>query len=274
MIRWQPRLVAIDVDGTLPGWAEAVAPAPEPAGSRLSKALRAALDAGAHVVLCSGRSPRGITRVVDRLGLYDGVGERVWLVAGNGAMVCRYAPLEIVHEQSFDAAAAVRAFLELRPSALVAVEHGDVGHRLTGPFPAGELPGEMIVTDLAELLARPVSRVIIRDPAATPGEFLRLVGELHLPGVSHSVGYSAWLDLTPAGVSKESGLRYVCTALGLTAADVLAIGDGRNDIEMLRWAARGVAVAQAPPEVRAAADAVTASAEDDGVALELGRWFA
>jgi hydroxymethylpyrimidine pyrophosphatase-like HAD family hydrolase len=55
---------------------------------------------------------------------------------------------------------------------------------------------------------------------------------------------------------------------------VLAIGDGRNDVEMLRWAGRGVAMGQAVEEVRAAADAVTATVQDDGVAVELARWFA
>ena len=74
-------------------------------------------------------------------------------------------------------------------------------------------------------------------------------------------------------MSKASGLRHVCADLGLTAADVLAIGDGYNDIEMLRWAERGVAMGPAPAEVREAADAVTAAAEDDGVAVELARWF-
>ena len=270
---WQPRLVAIDVDGTLPAWSEVVEEQSEPAGSKLRGALRGAVTAGARIVLCSGRSPQGITRVVDRLHLAGRGTERLWMVASNGTMVCRYAPLDIVHEETFDAGPAVRAFLDRRPSALVAVEDRAIGYRLTAPFPAGELPGEMVVTGLAELLAQPVSRAIIRDPAATPDEFVRLLAELDLPSVSHSVGWSAWLDLAPAGVSKASGLRHVCARLGVAAADVLAIGDGRNDIEMLRWAGRGVAVAESPPEVLAAADAVTANAEDDGVAFELARWF-
>ena len=59
----------------------------------------------------------------------------------------------------------------------------------------------------------------------------------------------------------------------MDAADVLAIGDGRNDIEMLRWAGRGVAMGQAVPEVVEAADAVTATVYDDGAAVELRRWF-
>jgi HAD superfamily hydrolase (TIGR01484 family) len=269
--QWRPRLVAIDVDGTLPAWAEGEEHAPEPPGSRLGRALRAALDAGAHVVLCSGRSPHGITRVVDRLALAGQNGERMWMVASNGSVVCRYSPLEVVYRETFDAGPAVRSFLDRWPSALVAVEH-EQGYRLTGHFPAGELPGDMTVTELAEIVAQPASRVIIRDPAATPEEFARLAAELELPNAS--VGWTAWLDLTPVDVSKASGLRYVCGELGLSAADVLTIGDGYNDIEMLRWSGRGVAVGQAPQEVRDAADAVTVAAEDDGVALELERWFA
>jgi hydroxymethylpyrimidine pyrophosphatase-like HAD family hydrolase len=270
---WRPRLVALDVDGTLPAWSEVEEERHEPAGGKLIKTLRAALDAGTHIVLCSGRSSHGITRVADRLHLFGQNGERMWIAASNGAVLCRYAPLEIAHQETFDPEPAVRALLDRVPSALVAVEDHGVGYRLTAPFPVGELPGEMVVTDLADLVARPVSRVIIRDPAATPAEFARLVDELDLPGADRSVGWSAWLDLTPVGVTKASALQHICAQLALTASDVLAIGDGRNDIEMLRWAGRGVAVGQAPEEVRSAADAVTAAAEDDGVALELERWF-
>ncbi len=75
------------------------------------------------------------------------------------------------------------------------------------------------------------------------------------------------------GVSKASGLEHVADALGLEAADALAIGDGRNDLEMLRWAARGVAMGQSVDVVRESADHVTDSVDDDGAAVELERWF-
>ena len=75
------------------------------------------------------------------------------------------------------------------------------------------------------------------------------------------------------GVSKASGLAQVAAELGVDAADVLAIGDGRNDIEMLRWAGRGVAMGQAIEVVREAADAVTGTVYDEGAATELDRWF-
>ena len=80
-------------------------------------------------------------------------------------------------------------------------------------------------------------------------------------------------DLAPEGVSKASGLADVTRRLGVDRSDVLAIGDGRNDIEMLEWAGRGVAMGQAPAEVKASADAVTESVEEDGAAAEIARWF-
>ena len=54
---------------------------------------------------------------------------------------------------------------------------------------------------------------------------------------------------------------------------MLAIGDGRNDIEMLRWAGRGVAMGQAVEPVIAAADDVTGTVYEDGAATEIARWF-
>ena len=236
-------------------------------------AVHRVLDAGVHVVLASGRSPHGMTPVADQLDLRSPDDDRLWIVASNGAVVFRYPPIDVVHEETFDAAPAVRAVLERHPTALVAVEERGVGYRVSNEFPAGELSGEMILTDVSELVGEPVSRVIIRDPDATAEDFVALAAELGLHGTDYVVGWTAWLDLAPVGVSKASGLEYVATELGLTAADVLAIGDGRNDIEMLQWAGRGVAMGQSIQQVIDAADDVTAGVGEDGAAVELGRWF-
>ena len=236
-------------------------------------AVHRALDAGAHVVLASGRSPHGMTRIADLLDLHGGERDRLWVVASNGAVVFRYPPLEVVHEETFDAAPAVQAVLEHHPNALVAVEERGVGYRVNRHFPDGELTGAMTITEVADIVAGPVSRVIIRDPDATADDFVALADKLGLHGINYVVGWTAWLDLAPLGVSKASGLERVVEALGLEAEDALAIGDGRNDIEMLRWVRRGVAMGQAVEEVRAAAHHVTESVYDDGVAVELDRWF-
>jgi Cof subfamily protein (haloacid dehalogenase superfamily) len=269
---WRPRLVALDIDGTLLKWVEGGTTYEEVSGP-VHDAVHRVLDAGSHVVLASGRSPHGMTQLVDLLGLHGGDSERLWVVASNGAVIFRYPPLEVVHEETFDAAPAVHAVLQEHPSALVAVEERGVGYRVNRPFPEGELTGEFTIADVDDLVAVPVSRVIIRDPHATADDFVALAERLGLQGTDYVVGWTAWLDLAPVGVSKASGLEYVANELGVDRTDVLAIGDGRNDIEMLRWAGRGVAMGQSIDVVKDAADAVTGSVLDDGVAQELERWF-
>lgn len=276
---WRPRMVALDIDGTLLKWVAGAGMTYETIEQRVTTAIRRAHDAGAHIVLASGRSPHGMTGIADLLELPDRPGlegEPLWIVASNGAVVFRYVPggaIEVVHEETFDAGPAVRAVLVEHPNARVAVEHRGIGYRVSTPFPEGELTGVMTVTDVEELVAEPVSRVIIRDPEATTDDFVALGARLGLHGTDYVVGWTAWLDLSPVGVSKASGLDHVARALGVEAAEVLAIGDGRNDIEMLTWAGRGVAMGQSVESVLEAADAVTDSVHDDGAAVELERWF-
>ena len=270
---WTPRLVALDIDGTLLKWVEGAGTTYEQIAQPVYDAVHRAREAGARVVLASGRSPHGMTRIADLLDLPTDGADRLWTVASNGAVLFRYPPLEVVHEETFDAAPAVAAVLEHHPDALVAVEERGIGYRVNKHFPMGELSGDMIITEVEDLVAGPVSRVIIRDPDATAEDFVELAARLGLHGTDYVVGWTAWLDLSPVGVSKASGLAMVADKLGVAQDDVLAIGDGRNDVEMLRWAGRGVAMGQSVEEVRSAADAVTGTVYDDGVAAELGRWF-
>ncbi len=270
---WRPRIIALDIDGTLLSWADATGRRPPRISRPVREAVRDAYDAGTHIVLASGRAGHGMTHVADLLGLPRNGSDRLWAVASNGAVVLRYPPLDVVHEDVFDASEAVREVLRHRPAALVAVEEPGVGYRVNRPFPTGELSGAMIPTAVAEMVARPVSRVIIRDPDATEADFMALAAGIGLHQTSYFVGWTAWLDISPVGVDKSSGLARVAGELGVAAHDVLSIGDGRNDLEMLAWSGRGVAMGQAIEQVRAAADAVTAPVTEDGVALELRRWF-
>ena len=270
---WQPRLVALDIDGTLLAWIEGAGQTHEEVTPEVYAAVHRAMASGTHVVLASGRSPHGMDKIADLLDHTDAVQDRSWVVASNGAVIFRYPPLDVVHEETFDARAAVAAVLEHHPNALVAVEERGVGYRVNRHFPEGELSGDMIITDVDDMVSGPVSRVIIRDPEATADDFVELAARLGLHGTDYVVGWTAWLDLSPVGVSKASGLQIVCDKLGVDAADVLAIGDGRNDIEMLRWAGRGVAMGQSVEDVRAAADHVTGTVYENGAAQELSTWF-
>lgn len=272
---WQPKLVALDIDGTLFTAGHGVAS--NVVDEKVTPAVRAAIDravdAGTHVVLATGRSTFGITRVLDVLRLPRDPEDRVLTVASNGSVTFAYPPVEVLSTVTFDASECVRELLEHVPQALVAVEEIGVGYRVNRHFPEGEITGEMMLESIDQLVAEPVTRVIIRDPHASEQDFLELAERVGLHGINYYIGWTAWLDLAPAGVSKASGLASVCERLGVAAEDVLAIGDGRNDVEMLRWAGRGVAMGQAPREVQTAADDVTETVQNDGAASELDRWF-
>lgn len=283
-----PKLIALDIDGTI------VVPHPlnetDPNASPLSRsgqngfspdvvspAVRDAIDralaAGCHIVLASGRAPLSISTVLGHLDMPRDPETEVLGVASNGAVVFSFPPLTVVSEVTFDAREAVTAVLEHVPEAAVAVEEHGVGYRVNRSFPHGELDGEMILTPIEEMIASEVSRVIIRDPDSTSEDFVTLAHKLGLQGTNYFIGWTAWLDLAPEGVSKASGLAEVADRLGVAREHVLAIGDGRNDVEMLEWAGRGVAMGQAPDEVQAIADDVAPSVNDDGCAVEISRWF-
>lgn len=267
-----PRLVALDIDGTLFANEPSTGLVEETISPNVVAAVRRAYAAGAHVVLATGRSTFGITHVWDQLGLPLN-GAQVLAVASNGSVTFRYPPVEVRSTVTFDASAIVRMLMAEVPNAAVAVEEVGVGYRLNRPFPDGEITGEMRLESVEELVAEPVTRVIIRDPHSSEEEFVELAEKLGLSGTNYFIGWTAWLDIAPEGVSKASALADVAEELGVPQAEVLAIGDGRNDMEMLRWAGRGVAMGQSPLEVQEAADDVTETVANDGVARELARWF-
>ncbi|TWD80785.1 HAD superfamily hydrolase (TIGR01484 family) [Kribbella amoyensis] len=259
---WRPKAVALDIDGTLIDHDENISPA-------VVEAVRRAA-AEVPVVLATGRSWQATAPVAELLGLTGG-----FVVCSNGARTLRHPGGEVVDERTFDPSTVIASVREHAPNARMAVEEHDFGYRVTAPFPAGDLgdgTGIRVVSD-AELAPEPVTRLIIRDPEKSEADFVELAERLGLHGVSYFVGWTAWLDIAPEGVDKSTGLKVALAQLGVDAADLVAIGDGRNDIEMLVYAGLGVSMASAPDEVKVAADEVTKSVQDDGVAAVLNRWF-
>lgn len=233
-------VVAVDVDGTLIDYHERASP-------RVVAALRDVADAGAQVVLATGKSMFAAQNVIDRLGLTSG-----WCVASNGAVVFHYPPPTVSSPLTFDPGPIVASALERSPEAIIAVEVVGEGYRLNREFPPDVLAGRMWLESVEELVREPVTRLLIRDPLAPPHDYQ---------------GFAA------DGVTKSSALATLVVSLGHSSDEVLAIGDGHNDIDMLVWAGRGVAMGHAHDDVKAAADEETGSLEDDGVATELARWF-
>lgn len=258
--RW---LIAIDIDGTLvhdDGF--------------LSEAVKTEVarvrSLGHEVVVATGRSAANAVPVVREIGIHHG-----FSVCSNGAVTVEIKPEDergfVPHEViTFDPRQVLTELIEWVPQAHFAVEDVDGSYRFHKPFPAYALGAENHETPLEELMNHPVSRVVVLSPEQEVEEFLSRIANVGLHSVSYAIGYSAWLDISPSGVSKASALEKQRAELGIKPNQVIAIGDGRNDMQMFEWAKSGgglaFAMGQAPEEVKLAATAVTSAVEDDGVA--------
>lgn len=258
---WRPGLVALDIDGTL---VDHTGVLPD----EMRAAVHEVIAAGVPVVLTTGRSWHATEPVFDALALPPGPA-----VASNGAVTVRYPPFEITDVVTFNPAEVIERVLVEHPTASIAAEIVGRGYRVSSYFPDGDLHGDIELVSVADLSADDVTRIVVRDPEATDADFIALAERLGLKGVSYFVGWSAWLDIAPAGVNKATALARVAGGFGVDRADVLAIGDGRNDIEMLQWAGRGVALGDAAEEVTRQADHVTGTFAAGGTITELRRWF-
>ena len=124
-------------------------------------------------------------------------------------------------------------------------------------------------------MSAPATKLLLRNAEMTSAEMLAAVAPAIPPELAH-VTYSVpegLLELSAPGVTKRRGLEEMAELIGADASRVVCFGDMPNDVEMLRWAGLGVAMGNARPEVKAAADEVTATNDDDGVAVVLERWF-
>lgn len=258
-----PKLIALDVDGTLLATGFEVS-------ARVAAAVAAAVAAGAHVVVTTGRTLLTTRPVLTELGLTEG-----HALCSNGAVHIDVARGEPVAVQSFDPAPAIQALRALFPDMIFAAERVGEGTWATGHGP-GEFPiGEFLLVDHQMLGSAPTPRLNGWWPGGTVEEMLGQLTSLEVPDASWAHGeFGPWVTVSRRGVSKGWALERLRLALGVQPEATLAIGDGFNDHEMLRWAAHSVAMAGSPDSVLALADEVTGDVTEDGVATVLERWFA
>ena len=258
-------MVAIDFDGTLLRSDLTIS-------GRTADAVRAVDDAGIRVMVVTGRPPRWLDPIADLLG------RRGTAIAANGALVVDLESSQVLDSRHLDRAASAEVIGRLRalfPDATFGVERPD-GFAHERGYPRGirrseQMPEVAYADTLDDLLAEPpvkilarVSSISIDDAARTAVDALDGVADVYFSGTD-------LLEIAPAGVSKASTLERVAAEWDIRADHVVAIGDMPNDIPMITWAGHGVAVANAHPRVRAVADEITASNDDDGVAVVLER---
>jgi len=249
-------LVACDLDGTL------LSPQLEfPSGLRESlDVLRAA---GTTVVVCTGRMFVSARRVAARLGLLDGP-----IICYQGGMVADLADGAVLRHQRMDSDMAVEVVRQVRRlgrhlNAYVDdglyVEEMDAWARRYAEYIEVGVAG---VVDLETLVReRPPTKFVILSEPADVDELLPRLQRLWGDRLYVVRSQASYIEIADRGVSKSGTLAWLCAELGVPRARTVACGDGHNDVDMLRWAGLGVAVAEAAADVRAAADLIVPRAE-------------
>ncbi|HEY1842418.1 MAG TPA: HAD family hydrolase [Mycobacterium sp.] len=267
-----PALIACDVDGTLIGDDEKVAP-------RTREAVRAAVAAGAQFVLATGRPPRWIPPVVDGLGFAP------MAVCANGAVIYDPATDRVISARTLTVdALAELAEIATRviPGAGLAVERiGASAHDSATPqfvsspgYEHAWLNPDNTEVSIDDLLSAPAVKLLVRKAGARSADMAAALAR-HV-GIAGGITYSTnngLIEIVPLGIDKATGIAEIAGPQGITDADIVAFGDMPNDVPMLRRAGLGVAMGNAHPDAIAAADEVTTPNTDDGVARVLERWW-
>jgi hypothetical protein len=265
LVRYIPKLVATDLDGTIIRSDGTISPATVAAVARAERA-------GARFVMVTGRPPRLMKRVAATFG------NRGTAICANGALTYDLTTDSVVAEHLIapaDLAAAARKLRLAVPGIGIAVEYAD-GHVADDLYEAATWDVNVSIPRVPdeELFARPGAKLLGRHMKYTPDELLALTAPAleGLVNVSHSNGKSL-IEASAAGVSKASTLAEFAASHGIGPDDVLAFGDMPNDLPMLSWAGTSCAVANAHPDVLTAATHVIGSVDDDGVTAYLETLF-
>ncbi|MEU0676004.1 HAD family hydrolase [Streptomyces sp. NPDC006172] len=259
-------LIATDLDGTLLRDDDTFS-------DRSLDALARVAAAGARHLVVTGRPAprvRPLLQILRSRGL---------AVCGQGAQVYDVGADRLLWSVTLDRELAEVALGKIEAEVgqvYAAVDQNGVdGLTLIEPgyrMPHPTLPA-LRVGSREDLWCEPISKVLLRHPTLCDDELAATARSVVGSLATVTMSGPGTVELQPSGVTKATGLALAADHLGLRPEDTLAFGDMPNDIPMFDWAARGVAMANAHPELKAVADEVTASNEDDGVAVVLERLF-
>lgn len=265
------RVLALDLDGTLTNSAKQVTP-------RTRAALAQAAAKGVTIVLASGRPTAGVAPLAKELGLDKSGG---CILSYNGGAIVDCHTGAILYQKRLPAGLVPQlcAFAAEQDVAIVTYnDEGIVTERPEDPWAAREgftnkLP--MIgVPDLAKYVDYPVCKMLLTlDPSRM--DAVCAAGQERFAGkIDLYPSCAFFLEAVPLGVAKDASLAALLERMDLSRKNLMACGDGPNDCSMISFAGVGVAMQNADPAVKAAADYVTAADNNhDGVAEAIEKFI-
>lgn len=262
----QIRLVAVDVDGTLLRSDKSL-------GRRSIQAIRQAVDAGVRVILATARPPRSVRPIYDQLAL------DTLLINYNGALIFDPVHHRILYHRPLDALLVrrlIRLARRLNPDILVSLEILDrwFTDRLDPRFQTetSKTHHPDYLGPLDAVLNQPVTKLMFLAEPQRLEPVRRTLARHFRRKITIAVSDPHLIQINHPYATKARALARIARYYHIPSSQVLAIGDAPNDAGMLRWARWGVAVGNAWPQLRRAADVLVASNDDEGVAQAIEQY--
>ncbi|MCH8206662.1 MAG: HAD family phosphatase [Chloroflexi bacterium] len=253
------RLVALDIDGTIRS--------PEyPLSDRTRKTLSLVMDAGAYVTIATGRMFRSAVEATKDLDL------RSPIASFQGAHVADPATGEVLWHRPLEPSMAREALDAVAPWGLdVMAYHSDqvyIREMTPGLKAYGERNRVIVnaVGDLSALAEKGLTRLVVEGGEDEIERLERSLKERFDSTLYVTRSLPRFCEILHPEGGKDKALGWLCDYLGVGQEDTIAFGNGYNDVQMLQWAALGVAVAGAVPQVIEVADRTAPPIEEDGVA--------
>lgn len=268
------QLIAIDLDGTLLRDDKTMS-------KENAKALEEAIQQGVQVVICTGRTLPSIEYLFDQLP--KGHGDE-YLVLQNGAVVHQLPDFNIVHETSLsrsDRQAIYDVFKEHRSDEVQIVGFDadklylvdDTMANVTVENDAKILSTEITKASFEEILQlETLYKFVAFSEIKYIDEFLAKIPTTLYDEVHIVRSLPVAIEFIPKLANKANGLKALLKQLDIKAENIMTIGDELNDLEMVDMAGLGVAMENGHPDVRAVADEITLSNNNDGVAHAIRRF--
>lgn len=262
----KPKLIALDLDGTLLNKQGEVS-------LRASQAIQALKAQGVKLVLSTGRPPRHVKALAEELDLSDLV------VVYNGAAILNFKTNNVNYRHQMSRETVLGVLQQMRKShadvmAGMETHHGwYLDKALFEQRKAGLTTRQSMLPDgcgkVEQFVQDQVIKVFFRHKTLTAPELSKaLIGEdVYATWTSPSL-----LEVMAKHVNKQESIQHLSLEMGIKQEEVAAFGDQHNDKELLSWAGLGVAMGNASEEIKQAANLVTSSNNDEGVARVLERW--
>ena len=266
------RLIALDLDGTLNNSKGRITP-------RTKQTLIQAQEKGAKIVLASGRPLPGLYQNARELEFdhFDG-----YLLCFNGARICTWKEKQIIYDQTMSPGMAQLVYDYNRRNdynmVLMSYEGEDVLAEDANAYRVQEEAAlnhmnVRVVPSVRNTLRHPVNKLLF---AAAPDYLADIEMEFKRPFVGQlSIYRSApfYLEVMATGIDKARSMERLAKHMRIDRNQIIAFGDGYNDLTMIEYAGVGIAMGNAVDELKKKADGITASNDEDGIALALEEYF-